>query len=154
LALIALASFSLLAVAPVTSAQTCQPAPAGAATVCYGDYAYTIGDNCQNDSIHEEGTGVNATTAAGYVQAGGYSYCNVFGGYSYFEQGVRARADVHPVFLELSWNKWQFYSPDGSNDQSGCSTWIYYVGPVLGYFNNVGCPAGDPPAEAWGHLLS
>lgn len=125
-----------------------------AGVACIGDYAYTIGDDCEDDSIHEEGTGANVTTPAGYTQAGGYTYCNVFGGYDYYEEGVRARVDAGPLFLEVSWNSWSFVTPDGEFDDEGCSTWVYYVGPLYGYFNNVGCPAGPPPDMNWGHLLS
>lgn len=121
--------------------------------VCVGDYSWTEGDDCESDSLHEEGTGVWAETVVGHVAASGFSYCNVYGGYGYWEEGVRVRADTEPVFLEVSWNKWTFEEFDGPNDLGGCSTWVYYVGPAYGYYQNVYCPAGDPPEQDWGHLV-
>lgn len=112
--------------------------------VCIGDYSWTEGDEgCQGDSIHEEGTGVWAETIVGDATVSGFTYCNVYYDSAYHESGVRARVDTDRVFLEVSWNKWDYEDP--TQQLGGCSTWVYYVGPAYGYYINVGCPAGDPP---------
>jgi hypothetical protein len=122
--------------------------------VCVGDYAWTEGDgDCQGDTISESGSGVWTETVAGHASASGFTYCNVYYDSSYHESGMRVRVDMEPVFLEVSWNTWEYDDP--TQHLEGCSFWVYYIGPAYGYYNNVGCPAGqEPPAQPWGDLFS
>jgi hypothetical protein len=152
---LALALALALALVPLATASPegdCDETAIG--LVCVGDYAWTEGDGCAEAGKHEEGSGVWAETVAADASASGFTYCNVYGGYGYWEEGVRVRANTTVVFLEVSWNTWTFEEFDGPNDLGGCSLWVYYIGPVYGYYNNVGCPAGqEPPSEDWGHLF-
>lgn len=157
--LVAVALAIALALLPTVAAAPegdCDATDVG--VVCVGDYAWTDGeDGCQGDSIHEEGSGVWADTVAGHASASGSTYCNVYYDSAYHESGMRVRADVevehvNVVFLEVSWNDWSYDDPE--QHLEGCSLWVYYVGPVYGYYNNVGCPANTPPpAEDWGDMF-
>lgn len=146
--LLALAALSLTMPLAAAGAQgDCDTYDVG--LVCVGDYSWTEGDEgCEGDSVHEDGSGLWSETIAGDVSASGFTYCNVYYDSSYHESGIRARADTEAAFLEVSWNEWSYDDPE--QHLEGCSFWVYYVGPAYGYYNNVGCPAGDPPSGDWG----
>jgi hypothetical protein len=125
-------------------------------TVCSGDYDRQQGDDCQVDGIHERGTGVIVEATGGVrAFAGGYDYCNTYGGYRYTEEGVHAGARAPMTVLDVSWNTWTFEEIGGGPyDASGCSTWTWIALPVVGgYYGNYGCLAGSPPDEPWGDVL-
>ena len=149
--LFALIAFTLFAPPASAGAQgDCNSTDVG--LVCVGDYSWTEGDEgCSGDSVHEDGSGVWAETVAGHASASGFTYCNVYYDSAYHESGIRARVDADAAFLEVSWNEW--YYDDPTQHLEGCSFWVYYVGPLYGYYNNVGCPAGDPPSQPWGDLM-
>lgn len=146
-----LAALALLPAASASPEGDCDATEFG--VVCVGDYTWTEGDEgCEGDSIHEEGSGVWAETIAGDATASGFTYCNVYYDSAYHESGVRARADAGVVFLEVSWNSWSYDDP--TQHLEGCSLWVYYIGPIYGYYNNVGCPANvPPPEEDWGSMF-
>ena len=150
--LLALTAFTLFAPLAAAGAEgDCHDTDLG--LVCVGDYSWTEGDEgCAGDSVHEDGSGVWMETVVGHASASGFTYCNVYYDSAYHESGMRARVDTDAAFLEVSWNSWSYDDP--TQHLEGCSAWLYYVGPAYGYYNNVGCPAGAPPApETWEDLF-
>ena len=125
------------------AASTCDPT----FTVCAGEYAGSYG-SCSSGfgySFGEDYVSAYAPTGD-YVFASGFGYNFCYGSYSFSESGVSAGACDFNTFTcaEAAW-----YGGGDNQGNTFCSTIVY--GPVVG-FNDLGCPAGNPPNPGWGTL--